>query len=452
MKVSQFDKYSRYLKGAAVVIALLTYWRFQALEIPATYSFVAQGDVMRSPFLQNVLSSRSIVWDFFGLINRFVTPHSIDLLRGLGLVIVILDLYLLSVIQDYIFGEKFWGFLAVFLAALSPFAIVAGVSGGPAGAAVALVLLFLMALYRNQYMYAGVLAGVCFAANLPGLIMFLIMLLDMLQNFHDRRNILRNILTVSAIFAGVVSLVFLYSLYSGNPKIFASFAGDRDLTWNLTGALPLIAANSLNVVGIGYLILKGRYDVYRTHFHTLMLWITSCAICVAQPSTLNAFVALVMSTILAIFFLQGLSTLWSSRLVPAETLVFLFVTLFLFSDLYANNKFLKDSILEDSYQKTEVIDDVVRVVATTGGAARLVSNFVPAELSVKLGRKVFAVDDEMFALGSLSDSGSSTIYVAKRISPVDSLMSGCRSLLKTSYLESGNTYFVQVEECGRHHE
>ena len=150
MKYSQFDRYAWYLKGAALLIALLTYWRFRDLDLSAVYAYVAQGDVVHSVLLQSIDVSRSIVWDFFGLIDRFVTPHSIRLLRYAGLILIVLDLYLISVVVEYILGKKFWGFLAVFLAALSPFAIVAAVYGGTAAAASELSVLFLMALYQNQ--------------------------------------------------------------------------------------------------------------------------------------------------------------------------------------------------------------------------------------------------------------------------------------------------------------
>ena len=452
MKFSQFDRYARYLTGAALLIALLTYWRFRGLDLSAAYAYVAQGDVIRSILFRNMQPARSIVWDFFGLIDRLVTPHSVNLLRGVGLVLMVLDLYLLSKLVDYILGQKFWGFLSVFLVALSPFAVSAAVAGGPEAVAVTLTLLFLMALYRNQYIYAGLLAGICFAASLPGLIMFLIALLDLLQNFQDRKKMVPRLLTTAASFFGVILLVYLYSLYSGSAMPFSIPVGGQEPVWSFTGVLPLYVANVINLAGIAYLIMKRRYDVYRTHFHAIMLWITTGALCIAQPSTLNLLVALVVSIVLSVFFLQGFSALWKSGIIPADTIVFLFIVLFLFGDLYANNRFLKDEVLEDSYQKSEAVGDVLEAVAGSGNNARLVSNFVPAELSVKLERQVYAAGEDMLPVASLESAASSTIYVARRESKVDTLTAGCRILLSTSFYESGKTYFVQVAECGEKNE
>ncbi len=449
MRFSQFDKYSRYLKGAALLIALLTYWRFRDLELPAVYSYVAQGDVVRSALFKSVFLTHSIVWDFFGLIDRFVTPHSADLLRASGLILVILSLYLLSKLEDYILGQKFWGFLTIFLAALSPFGVVSAVSGGPAAVSVALTLLFLMALYRNQYIYAGILAAVCSGANLPGLIMFLIAILDLLQNFHEKNKMLSRLLATTTGFIAVLALLYVYSSYAGNARLFSIPVGEQDMRWSVVGTLPLFIVNSLNIVGIGYLLAKRRYDVYRTHFHTLMLWITSCAMCIAQPTTLNLFVAFVVSTVIAAFFLQGFNSLWKFRLASAETFVFLFVVVSLFGDLYANNRFLSNKVLQDIYQEDEAVADVIRSVAGSDGTALLMSNFVPAELSVKLGRQVFAVDNELLAAGDLEITAPSTIYVAKRRSKQESPIAGCKSLLSTAYSESGNTFYVEVVQCGR---
>ncbi len=447
MKFSQFDRYSPYVKGAALLIALLTYWRFRDINIPAVYAYVAQGDVVHSILFQSAVVTRSIVWDFFGLVDRFLTPHSISLLRGAGFIIMVLDLYLLSRSIDYILGQKLWGFLGMFLAALSPFAVVTAVSGGPAAIAVALTLLFLMALYRNQYIYAGILSGVCFGANLPGLIMFLISILDLLQNLQDRRKMISGLLGTSAGFLGILVLVYSYSTYVGDARLFSVLMGEHDLIWSLEGIVSLFAVNILNLAGIVYLIVKRRYDVYRTHFHTFMLWMTMCALCAVQPSTLNLLVAFTVSIILAMFFIQGFSSLWNIRLVSADTFVFSLVVLFLFGDLYSNNRFLKDFVLEDCYQKSEAVGEVLRTVAGATGGSMLVSNFVPAELSVKLGRHVYAVEGEMLPVGNVEPATTSTIYVATRRTKVDTLSGGCKSLLNTSYVEDKKDYFVQVVEC-----
>ncbi len=452
MKYSLFDRYAWYLKGAALLIALLTYWRFRELNLSAVYTYVAQGDVIHSVLLQSVAVSRSIVWDFFGLIDRFVTPHSIKFLRYAGLLILVLDLYLLSAVVEYILGQKFWGFLGVFLCALSPFAVVAAVSGGSAATAVALMLLFIMALYRNLYVYAGVLAGICFAANLPGLIMFLVTVLDLLQNLQDRKRIVTRLLSSAAGFVVVMALAYFYSVYSGDAKVFSVPVSEHDLSWIISGAIPLLIVNLLNIAGIVYVIVKKRYDVYRTHFHTLMMWIASLALCIAQPTTANLFVALTVSSILAMFFLQGFDSLWKIKLISPDTFVFLFVVVFLFGDLYSNNIFLKGIVLENSFEKNEAVGDVVNSIARQEGEASIVSNFVPAELSVKLGRKVYEVGDGILPEGNFVGQSGTIIYVARRDSKLNTLTSGCRQLSSTRLIQDNRTYFVQVVGCRREHE
>ncbi len=444
MKFSHFDRYAWYLKGAALLIAFLTYWRYRELDLSAVYAYVAQGDVIHSVLLESITASRSIVWDFFGLLDRFITPHSIILLKYAGLILVVLDLYLISVVIELILGGKFWGFLGIFLAALSPFAVVAAVSGGPAASAAALTLLFLIALYRNQYVYAGVIAGVCFAANLPGLIFFLITILDMLQNLEDKKQMTSRLLTSAAAFLAVAALAYLYSIYSGTSRVFSIPISARDLSWTFAGTVPLIVANVLNVAGIVYLVTRKRWDVYRTHFHTLMVWITSAAMCVAQPTTTNLFVGLVVSTILAMFFLQGFNSLWEINLFSADTFVFVFVAMFLLANLYSNNIFLQNVALEDSFQKNETVSDVITAIATKGDGASIVSNFAPAELSVKLGRQVYQVGHGVLPVGSFMQSSSPVVYVARRDSRLDSLMSGCKVLLDTPLDENNKTSYVQV--------
>lgn len=449
MNYSQFDRYAFYLKGAALLIALLTYWRFRDIDLSAVYAYVAQGDVVHSILFQSAATTRSVVWDFFGLIDRQIMPHSVRLLRYAGLILTVLDLYILSTLLDFMLGQKFWGFLGVFLAALSPFAVLAAISGGPGAAAAALVLLFLLALYRNQYVFAGLLAGVCFAANLPGLIMFLITILDMLQNLLDRKKIVTKLLTTVAAFLAVMALVYFYSVYSGNPRVFSLPLAERDINWTLNGVIPLLVVNVLNLAGVVYLVLHRRYDVYRTHFHTLMLWVAACALCIAQPSTVNLLVALVVSTVLSMFFLQGFNSLWQFKLVSGDTFVFVFVILFLFGDLYANNSFLGDVALQNSFQKDQTVGEVVTAVSAHPDAVRLVSNFVPAELSVKLGRQVYDVGAGVLPFGGVTESAGPVIYVAKRDSRVDRVSTGCRILLNTSLIENKKAYPIMVVECGK---
>ncbi|MCL4510293.1 MAG: hypothetical protein M1470_04410 [Bacteroidetes bacterium] len=448
MNFARFDKYSRYLIGAALLIALLTYWRFRDIELSSVYAYVAQQGVVHSALSQNFSSARSLVWDFFGLINKFAMPHSITLLRIIGLVIMILNFVLLSQMLNYILGQRFWGFLSVFMVALSPFAVVAAVSGGSAAIAVTISILFLMAIYRNEYIFAGILSGVAFAANLPGLVMFLIVVLDLLQNLEDKKKIISRLLSAAAGFFGVVVLVYLYSMYSGITRLYSIPLGDSDLRWAIVGVIPLIIANLLNIAGIIYLVLRKRYDVYKTHFHTLMLWITSCALCFAQPSTLNLLVALTVSSILSMFFLQGFASLWNFKPISADTFIFLFVFLFLSSALYSNNKYLNDVVVADCFQKGEAVDEVIAAILPIHGEMQLVSNFAPAELSVKLGRTVYAVQGDLLPVENFDNLTSQTIYVAKRLSKVDTLSNGCAALFGTTYTENRKDYFVQVIKCG----
>lgn len=444
MKYSQFDRYAWYLKGAALLIALLTYWRFHDLNLSSVYAYVAQGDVIHSALMESVMASRSMVWDFFGLLDRYVTPHSVLLLRYAGLILVVLDLYLISRLTEFILGQKFWGFLGIFLAALSPFAVVAAVSGGPAAAAAALTLLFLMALYQNQYVYAGLIAGVCFAANLPGLILFLIAILDMLQNLEDKKKILSRLMMLSAAFLAVAALAYLYSISTETSRVFSIPISDHDMDWLVVGVAPLLIANILNAAGIVYLIMRKRWDVYRTHFHTLMVWITSLAMCAAQPTTVNFLVAFVVSTVLAVFFLQGFNSLWKFKFLSGDTFVFLFIATFLLANLYSNNSFVKDVALENSFQKDEMVGDVVGALVKGDGGASIVSNFAAAEISVKLGRKVYEVGHGVLPVGNFMETSSPILYVARRDARQDTLTAGCKVLLDAPLVESNRTYYVQV--------
>jgi len=449
-----FNKYSKYLIGIAVLIALLTYWRFAGIDLSNAYTYVAQEDVLHPALMvHSQITTRSVVWEFFGLINKLVMPRSIALLRAVGALIMVLNFLLLVRLVNFMLGEKFWGFLSVFLVALSPYAIVAAVSGDPAPASMAIVLLYLLALYRNEYIFAGILSGLAFAANLPGLVMFLILLLDLLQNVPEgtlqlsRSAMVRRIISASAGFVGVVALVFLYVLEMGNGRLFSIPLMERDLAWNAIAVVPLVIVNLLNIAGIIYLIYKKRFDIYRTHFHTLMLWITACVILVAQPATLNFLFALTVSFVLGMFFLQGFTSVWKTKMVTADMFVFIFAVIFLFSDMYANNIFLRDVVLSDSFQRTEAVDEVAASILSAGSDARLISNFAPAELAVKLGRKVYAVNEDLAGLFQIEDASYPSIYVARRESKADSLSSGCKNLFATSYHEHGLVYFVQVVQC-----
>ncbi|OYV87154.1 MAG: hypothetical protein B7Z63_02835 [Ignavibacteriae bacterium 37-53-5] len=73
-------------------------------------------------------------------------------------------------------------------------------------------------------------------------------------------------------------------------------------------------------------------------------------------------------------------------------------------------------------------------------------------MSVKLGRQVYAAGDDMLPVVGYENTASSTIYVARRESKVDTITAGCKILLSTSFYERGKTYFVQVAECGEKNE
>ncbi len=447
MNFGLFDRYSKYLAGAALLIALLTYWRFRAMEFPAVFAYVAQQNVVHTAMFQSLMSNRSILWDFFGQIDKMTMPHSIAFIRIAGVILLVIDFVLLYKLINFVLGQKFWGFLGVFLTALSPFSVVAAVSGGPSAIAVTVVILFIMALYRNEYVYAGILAGAAYAANLPGLIMFLIVILDLLQNLEDKKNLVKRLLSAAAGFFAIAIVVTLYSVYSGHSGIFSVPLGDTDLRWALEGMIPLMVVSVLNVAGIIYLIVKKRYDVYRTHFHILMLWVTSSALCIVLPSTLNLLFAFTVSCVLGMFFLQGFASLWKIRMVSPDTFVFVFVVLLLFGDIYSNNNYLKNVVMEDSFQRSEAVEEVAATILNVQGSSMLVSNFVPAELSVRLGRVVYAVEGEPLPVSNTIGSNYSTIFVTRRKTKVDSLSSNCKDLFTTRYMEKNRDYYVQVIEC-----
>lgn len=195
MDFSHFDKYARYLIAAAILTALLTYWRFWRMDLPSVYDYVAQQNVVHAQAFGNSNSTRSVVWDFFGLINKMVMGNSILLIKIFGLALMLLNFFIISRLLDYMLGERFWGFLCVFLIALSPFSVVGAVSGGPAAAAAVIAVLYMAALYKNKYIFAGILSGAAIAANLPGVIMFLITLLDLLINSVEKKKLASQILS-----------------------------------------------------------------------------------------------------------------------------------------------------------------------------------------------------------------------------------------------------------------
>jgi hypothetical protein len=447
MDFSWFDRYHRYLVIAALLIVLLTYWRFRELNLSEAYSYVALQNVIHPMLQQSVAGVRSTIWDFFGLLNRIFAPNSVILLRLVGLCLTVLNYFLLSKILNDILGQRFWGFLSVFLIAMSPFMVVAAVSGVSAASAATITILFLAALYKNEYVFAGILAGVAMAANLPGLIMFLITILDLLLNSIRKRRIVQGILSSAAGFFGVVLIFCLYSMFSGAERLSPIPLGRQDVPWSLIGVTPIFIADIVNIAGIVYLIATKRYDIYRTHFYLLMMWITLTAISVAQPTTTNLLTALVISTLLATYFIQGFASIWKSRLVSVETFIFLFLSLFLFADLYANNKYLQGNLLTDCREKTKEVSEVVGSIISAGGDYQIVSNFASSELSVKLMKPVVEIQGEPFPLETVEASSAKTMYVVDKSSRVDSVFIGCRLLMSGSYEVNGRDHFVEVIEC-----
>ncbi len=448
MDLSRFDKYFRYVISISIVIAVLTYWRFRSIELPIVYSYVAQQSVVQVIPLHELLTNRSLSWNFFGLIDRLISPHSVFLLKVVAGILVVLDLVMLSKLVGHFLGQKFWSFIAVFLVALSPFAVLAATTGGPAAIAVAFGLLFLMALYRQEYIFAGIVSALGFAANLPGLIMFLIVILALLQDQRRKEGLVGHLLLSSAVFILTALIIYLYSLLKGYPGVFFLPLGETDVAWTFVGVLPLIFVNLLNFGGIVYLVVGKRYEVYSSHFHTLMLWIASVAFCIAQRTTLNLFFAITVSSILAMIFLHEFTLKWQLKIVSVDTFLLLFVTIFLFTDLFANNRFVQDRVLADSIQRSETVNEVVDTILSKARGARVVSNFVPAELAVRIGSPVVEAQGNLMAMTDIQDVSSQTVFVTRRKSEVYHLPSRCKLLFSTSYLESQKGYTVQVIEYG----
>ncbi len=446
MDFLRFEKYYRYLIAVPLLIALLTYWRFRDINVSEVYTYVAQQDVIHPMLQQGFLRARSIVWDFFGLLNKIFIPRSIILLRITGLLLTVLNYFLLSKLLNDILGQRFWGFLCAFLVSLSPFVVVAAVTGLPAASAATIIILFLIALYRNEYVFGGILAGIAVAANLPGLILFLIMILDLLQNSADKKKIIKRMLNSAAGFCGMVLLVFIYSMASGHMRPPLIPLQEPDVPWSLITMTPIVLVSIMNMVGIAYLIATRRYDIYQTHFHVFMVWITFDALCVVQPTTSNLLIALIVSSLLCIFFVQGFVSVWKVKFLSVETFVFLFVVAVLFSDIYANNNCLQGEILKNSREKSDAMEEVISSVIPNQGNSQIASNFAPSELSVKLNRPIVEIEGEPSPFDEMNILGERTIYVVDKIAKEDSLYHGCKMLMSSSYEVSGVIHFVKVIE------
>jgi hypothetical protein len=449
MDFSRFDKYYRYLFVIPLLIALLTYWRFREINLSEVYAYVAQQDVIHPTLQQGLGGVRSIVWDFFGLLNKILIPGSVIILRLVGLLLTVLNYFLLSKLLNDVLGHRFWGFLGAFLVSLSPFVIVAAVTGMPAASDVTITILFLMALYKNQYVFGGILAGVAVAANLPGFIMLLITVLDLLQNSTDKKKIVQRVLVSTAGFLGVAVLVFIYSMFSGAARFPSIPFQEPDIPWPPIVAAPIVFVNVVNIIGVGYLLATKRYDIYRTHFHAFMLWITFDSLCIIQPTTSNFLVALVVSSLLCIFFVQGFTSVWKIKFLSVETFVFLFIVSFLFADIYANNKFLQGELLNSCREKSEEIEQVLSSINPVGENSQIVSNFASSELAAKLLKPVVEIKGEPFPLEGLDVSGGKSIFVVDKTAKGDSLYHGCKLLMSSSYEVGGVNHFVEVIQCER---
>ncbi len=313
MDFSNFDKYYRYLLAASFAIVLITYWKYRDINVSAVYAYVAQENLILPIFQQRLSTVRSLVWDFFGVLNRVFSPNSIDLLRLVGLLLAALNFFLISRLLNSLLGEKIWGFFGAFLISMSSFMVIGAVTGSPAESAAAIMILYLTALYKNQYMIAGLLSGIAVAAHMPGFIMFLITILDLVQNSRDKRRVLQTILFASGAFFFILILVLVYAWYSGNAPLVTFPLSEPELPWSLIGAAPLLFVNFIDLAGITYLLVARKFDVYRNHFHTVMLWLTSVTLSIVQPTTANLLAAFIVSSILAIGFVQSLASTWNLR-------------------------------------------------------------------------------------------------------------------------------------------
>ena len=421
------------------------------MNVSTVYAYVAQENLILSIFQQSLYSVRSTVWDFFGLLDRFLFPNSIVLLRLVGVCLAALNFFLISRLLNALLGQRIWGFFGAFLISISSFMVVGAVTGSPAESSATIIILFLIALYKNQYVYAGLLSGVAVAAHLPGFIFFLIAILDLLQNSKDKQRILQTIIYASGAFFFVLILVLVYSKYSGTARLVTFPLSEPELTWSLIGAAPLLFVNLINFVGVIYLIVARRFDAYRNHFHAVMLWLTCGTLSIVQPLTSNLLAAFIVSSILAIGFIQSFAATWNSRLLPTETIVFFFALIFLSTDIFANDRFLKDQVLGDCRERTRAVEEVVAMVDQDANTLQVVTNFAPSELSVKLGRSVvsFFPESELgkaepLLLGGLNPIDPNTIYIVDKTSKIDTAIHGCKMLMRGSYQVGGTEHFVEV--------
>ncbi|MGC8652667.1 MAG: hypothetical protein ACP5US_01610 [Candidatus Kryptoniota bacterium] len=447
MNYHNFDRYSLIMVIAALLIAILTYWRYWAIDPVSTFDYAAEGAVVQSLFSPQLAAQRPMVWDFFGVIDKMIDSRSIFLLKASSLIISVINLLMLFKIVSFLLGEKFWGFMGLFLFAISPPGVIAAVSGGPESASLAITLLFLYSLYRNQYLIGGMLSAIAIAINLPGVIYFIVVIFDILQNVQDKKKVLSLLISVPLIFFGFISVVYFYGKMSGTSPLTLIPFRLSDFKWRTTGELPIFLANGINIIGIVYLIIRRRYDVYVKHFHLLMLWLTFQSLAIALPSSINLLNALALSLILFLFFLQGLPVVWHFSSASTELFVIGFVILFLSFDLTGNNYFLQDGVLPEVRSRKEAVREVISSVKSVKGIRRIISNFVPGELAVNLGRTVYAVNGSLIPAGETYQEEGKSVYIVDR--PIGSKVGDvpCKNILSTIYFSEGGGHSIKVFVC-----
>lgn len=447
MNYSNFDKYRFIMLTAAILVALLTYWRYWSIDPASTFDYVAQGSVVKSIFSMQSIDHRPLLWDFFGVVERMIDDGSIYLLKTFSIILVVINLLVIFKLVSFLLDQRFWGFIALFLFGLTPPCVAAAVSGGPEAASLTIMLLFLYSLYRNQYLIAAMLSGIALTINLPGVIFFIVVIFDILQNVKDQKKIFSFLIWVPLIFFGFLGIVYFYESMIGTFNLAVIPFRLSDFKWNLLGTLPLFLTNALNIVGIAYLIRHRRYDVYIKHFHLLMLWLAFGSFAIASPTTVNVLNSLAVSLILFLFFLQGLPLVWQLQSASTELFVVGFVILFLSFNLLGNNYFLHDQVLPEAMSRKEAVREVVSSVKSVRGVTRILSNFVPGEIAVKLGENVYAVGGSVIPARVALQGEGKIIYIVEK--PIGSEVRDvpCKSILSTMYFSESGDRTIKVFVC-----
>jgi hypothetical protein len=78
---------------AAILVALLTYWRYWSIDPASTFDYVAQGSVVKSIFSMQSIDHRPLLWDFFGVVERMIDDGSIYLLKTFSIILVVINLW-----------------------------------------------------------------------------------------------------------------------------------------------------------------------------------------------------------------------------------------------------------------------------------------------------------------------------------------------------------------------